>query len=183
MIFPDWANADGAVGRIDNVRFVPKSPSIELYAEGLAEGWYLWDCCGAATFAEVEDEDSGTVIELSFGAGSTVTGIRATAGMDASAAIGGSLQFDFKEVSPPPEGSQWRVKLESSGATTAAEALLTDGGNPAPNSNWQSYRFGLDAVLAGLDLTDLNLILFFPDWGNAEGAIARIDNIRLVQAP
>ena len=183
MIFPDWANADGAVGRIDNVRFVPKSESIDLYAGGLTEGWYLWDCCGAATFAEVEDDESGTVIELSFGAGSTVTGIRATAGMDASAATGGSLQFDFKEVSPPPEGSQWRVKLESSNAATAAEALLTAGGNPTPNNSWQTYSFSFNHELAGLDLSDLNLVLFFPDWGNAEGAIARIDNIRLVQAP
>lgn len=183
MIFPDWANADGAIGRIDNVRFVPKLESIELFADSLAEGWYLWDCCGAATFSEVEDDEQGTVIELSFGAGSTVTGLRATAGMDASAASGGALQFDFKEVSPPPDGSQWRVKLESSNAATAAEAILTAGGNPAPNSDWQSYSFSFDIDLAGLDLSDLNLVLFFPDWGNAEGAIARIDNIRLVQAP
>ena len=75
------------------------------------------------------------------------------------------------------------MKLESSNAATAAEALLTAGGNPTPNNSWQTYSFSFNHELAGLDLSDLNLVLFFPDWGNAEGAVARIDNIRLVQAP
>ena len=184
MIFPDWANADGAVGRIDNVRFVPEVASIELYGDALAEGWFLWDCCAGATFGEVQDdEDHGSVIELSFGAGATVTGIQATAGLDASAAAGGTLEFDFKEVSPPPDGSQWRLKLESSGAATAAEVVLTAAGNPMPGPDWQHYSFGLGVELAGIDISDLKLVMFFPDWGNADGAVARIDNIRLVQAP
>ena len=181
MVFPDWANADGAVGRIDNVRFVPGSDPIELYADAPADGWFLWDCCGAATFGEVvDDAEHGNVIELSFGAGGTVTGLQATAGVDASETAGGTLEFEFKEVSPPPEGSQWRVKLESSEAATAVEALLTAGGNPAPNADWQAYSFGLGVELAGLDISDLKLVLFFPDWENADGAVARIDNVRLV---
>ena len=182
MIFPDWANADGAVGRIDNVRFVPEVASIELYGDALAEGWFLWDCCGAATFGEVTDDDHGSVIELSFHAGATVTGMQATAGLDASAMAGGTLEFDFKEVSPPPDGSLWRLKLESSDAATAAEVLLTAAGNPMPGADWQRYSFDLGVELAGLDLANLKLVMFFPDWGNAEGAVARIDNIRLLQA-
>ena len=182
MIFPDWANADGAVGRIDNVRFVPETAEIELYTDAPAEGWFLWDCCGAATFGEVDDdEEHGSVIELSFGAGGTVTGLQATAGLDASALADGTLEFDFKQVSPPPEGSLWRLKLESSGAATAVEVLMTDGGNPTPGGDWQSYSFGLGVELAGLDFSDLKLVMFFPDWGNADGAVARIDNVRLAQ--
>ena len=181
MIFPDWANADGAVGRIDNVSFVPDVGPIDLYADAPAEGWFLWDCCGAATFGEVEDDDEhGSVIELSFGAGGTVTGLQATSGLDASATAGGMLNFDFKEVSPPPDGSQWHVKLESSGAATAVDILMTAGGNPTPTADWQEYSFELDTEFAGLDLSDLTLVLFFPDWENANGAVARIDNVRLV---
>ena len=181
MIFPDWANADGAVGRIDNMRFVPGSGPVELYADAPAEGWFLWDCCGAATFGEVaDDEEHGNVIELSFGTGGTVTGLQATAGVDASGTAGGTLEFDFKEVSPPPEGSQWHVKLESDGAATAVDILMTAGGNPAPNDGWQAYSYALDTEFAGLDLSDLKLVLFFPDWENANGAVGRIDNVRLV---
>ena len=181
MMFPDWGNADGAVARIDNVRFVPAPAAIDLYADAPAEGWYLWDCCGGATFAEVADDaDRGNVIELAFGAGATVTGLQNASGIDASSAIGGTLEFDFKEVSPSPADSSWRLKLESVGAATFVEVLLTDAGNPMPTSTWQSYSFGFDTALAGLDLSNLNLVMFFPDWGNADGAVARIDNIRLV---
>ena len=182
MVFPDWANADGAVGRIDNVRFAPAGGPVVLYGDAPADGWFLWDCCGAATFAEVEDDDPdrGSVIELRFGAGGTVTGLQATAGVDASALADGALEFDFKEVAPPPDGSQWHVKLESTAAATAVDILMTAGGNPVPDAHWQTYRFGLDTDFAGLDLSDLKLVLFFPDWDNAEGAVARIDDVRLV---
>ena len=188
MIFPDWGNADGAVVRVDNVRFVPAETGpvqiYEIYKDAPDPAWFLWDCCGAATFAEVADDaDHGTVIELSFHPGGTVTGLQAVTGVDASAFAGGTLQFDFKEVAPPPAGSQWRLKLESSNAATFVEVLLTDGGNPPPGPDWQAYSFGLGAELAGLDLSDLKLVLFFPDWENAAGAVARIDNVRLVPAP
>lgn len=181
MIFPDWGNADGAVARIDNVRFVPAAMTIELFADALADGWFLWDCCGAGSFAEVEDDaDHGNVIELSFGAGGTVTGLSATTGVDASGATGGTLEFEFKEVAPPPGDSQWRIKLESSDAVTAVDIAMTTGGNPAPNEYWQNYSYSFATDLAGLDLSDLKLVLFFPDWDRAEGAVGRIDNIRLV---
>ena len=88
MIFPDWTNADGAVGRIDNVRFVPDAAEIELYGDAPAEGWFLWDCCGAATFGEVDDDaEHGSVIELSFGSGGTVTGLQTTVGLDEALAL------------------------------------------------------------------------------------------------
>ena len=164
-----------------DVPFVPASGPIELYGDAPADGWFLWDCCGAATFAEVPDDaEHGNVIELAFAAGGTVTGLQATAGVDASAAAGGTLAFDFKEVSPPPEGSQWHVKLESTGAATAVDILVTAAGNPIPTGYWQAYSFDLDTEFAGLDLSDLKLVLFFPDWGNADGAVARIDNVRLM---
>ncbi len=180
MIFPTWANADGAIGRIDNVRFEPEAVTIELYGDAPAEGWYLWDCCGAATFAEVAEEERGSVIELTFGAGGTVTGLQAATGIDASAVQGGTLVFDFKEVEPPPAGSQWHVKLESSNASTAVDILMTRGGNPQPSAEWQTYSYDLNLEFAALDLSDLKLVLFFPDWENAEGAVARIDNVQLV---
>lgn len=186
MIFPNWGMASGAVARIDNVSFIPPKVEVEstyMFDDMLAEGWLLWDCCGGATFAEVaDDDDHGQVIELTFGAAPTVTGINASQAVDASAFAGGSLQFDFKEVSPPPEGSLWRLKLESDAATTAIEVLFTDSGNPPPRDQWQSYVFDFENDLAGLDLSALKLVMWFPDWGNANGAIARIDNVRLVPA-
>lgn len=189
MIFPDWGNSAGAVVRIDNVRLVgpdtgpPASEDdIEVFADMVSMDWFLWDCCGGATFAEVVDDDAshGNVVELAFSDVPTVTGFQAMSSVDASALAGGSLRFDLKEVTAPPEGSQWRLKAESSDAETFAEVVLTHGGNPAPSASWQSYSFGLSTDLAGLDLANLKLIMIFPDWGNASGAVVRIDNVRLV---
>ena len=181
MIFPNWGNADGAVGRVDNVRLLPKTESVTLYDNSFADGWFLWDCCGGADFEEVaDDEDHGQVIQLSFGAGATVTGLSATVGMDASSATGGTLEFEFKQVIPPPEGSQWRVKMESTDAAKNGEVVLTHAGNPAPSDNWQKYSFVLGTDFPDVDISDLKLVMFFPDWGNADGAIGRIDNVRLV---
>ena len=58
--------------------------------------------------------------------------------------------------------------------------LLTDAGNPVPNAEWQHYRFTLDGDLAGLDLSDVKLVMVFPDWANADGAVVRLDNVRFV---
>ena len=182
LFFPDWGQADGAVARVDNVRLTPpRRREIVLYDNALSSNWYLWDCCAGATFGEVEDDaEHGNVVQLTFHGGGTVTGFQAVDGVDASALANPALQFEFKEVSPPPAGSQWRVKLESSGAATAAEVLMTASGNPPPGAIWQSYRFDLAADFEGLDVTDLKLVLVFPDWENAAGAVGRIDNVRLV---
>ena len=175
---------------LDNVQWLPgdasgggRAAAVVLYDEALADGWSLWDCCGGATFAEVADDaDHGNVVELAFGATGTVTGFQAAEGIDLSRLSSGTLQFDFKEVSPPPAGSSWRLKLESSNAATAVEVLLTAADNPTPGSEWQHYSFSLSDDLAGLDLGDVKLVLIFPDWANADGAVGRIDNVRFVPA-
>ena len=172
--------------QLDNVQWLPgdvpgDAGSRELYGDSVAEGWFLWDCYGGATFGEVDDDaDHGKVVELAFGAGGTVTGFQATEGVDLSGLASGTPEFDLKEVSPPPSGSVWRLKLESSNAATAVEVLLTDAGNPVPNAEWQHYRFTLDGDLAGLDLSDVKLVMVFPDWANADGAVVRLDNVRFV---
>ena len=65
------------------------------------------------------------------------------------------------------------------GAATAVEILLTDGGNPSPSAVWQTYTYDLATLFAGLDLAILKLVMVFPDFGNADGAVARLDNVML----
>jgi len=185
MIFPDFGNADGAVVRLDNVRFAPAPPpAIVVYDNAVASDWALWDCCGGASFGEVADDaEHGNVVELAFNAGGTVTGFEAVTSVDATAAAGGTLEFELFEVNPPPEGSLWRLKLEAVGGATPVEVLMTDGGNPAPTNSWQSYSFDLSNELSGINLAELKLVMFFPDFGNADGAVLRIDNVQFVPAP
>ena len=190
MVFPDWLGQTGAVYRIDNVRLIPgdvPDTMLELlvFGDDLAEGWSLWDCCGSATFGIVDDDDAshGRVAEITFNGSETVSGFEASAPVDASdvSAAGGHLKFDFKAVSPPPEGSVWRLKVESADAATAAEVLLTDHGNPAPNDSWQAYSFPIgEGPLSGVDFATLKLVMVFPDWPSQTGAVYRIDNVRFV---
>ena len=187
---------------LDNIRWVagtPAPPMVpvndpnrfilfddEVFADenGLSPAWILWDCCGAGTFSIVdEDAGRGTVVELSWGAGGTVTGFSANDSLDASELAGGTLQFDMKAVSPPPEGADWLLKVESPNAATEAQVELATGDNPTPNEAWQSYSFTLDGDLAALDKSAVKLVLIFPTWQMANGAVARIDNVRFVAAP
>ncbi|MYA16364.1 MAG: hypothetical protein F4Z28_06090 [Gammaproteobacteria bacterium] len=160
VVFPT-AQSSALTFQLDNVQWLPggapgSAGAVVLYDEAVADGWFLWDCCGAATFGEVmDDADHGNVVELAFGAGGTVTGFQAVEGVDISALASGTLEFDFKEVSPPPSGSVWRLKLESSNAAIFVEVLLTAAGNPEPGTDWQHYRFTLSGDLAGLDLSDV----------------------------
>ena len=173
--------------QLDNIQWLSgEGPSggagaVELYRDSVADGWFLWDCCGGATFGEVDDDaEHGRVVELSFGATGTVTGFQAIEGVDVSALASGTLEFDFKQVSPPPAGSVWRLKLESSTTSTAVEVVLTHADNPEPGADWQHYRFTLSGDLARLDLSDVKLVMIFPDWANADGAVGRVDNVRFV---
>lgn len=151
---------------------------------GLSPAWTLWDCCGAGAHRIVdEDADRGQVVELSWGAGGTVTGFSANDSLDVTELAGGTLQFDMRAVSPPPEGAKWMLKVESPDAATVVEVELALGENPTPNEAWQSYSFTLDVDLAALDKSAVKLVLIFPRWGMADGAVARIDNVRFVAAP
>lgn len=158
--------------------------------------WPAWDCCGGSNPALVADPDRGNVYEFLVGATPTVNGfvtrsafIKDPAGVptpfDASPmAATGSLTFDMQLISAPNNASApWLVKVESSEGSTAAEVNLTVGG-PAPVvGQWQSYSFPLSTLAAaGLDLAAIDVVMVFPAWGSGEGAVYRIDNVKIGQA-
>ena len=96
---------------------------------------------------------------------------------------GGTLQLDMKAVADPPSGAGWRLKVEAPSGATPVEIALDQGDNPAVTDEWQSYSFTLDGDLGVLDKSAVKLVLIFPKWGMAEGAVARVDNVRFVAAP
>lgn len=169
----------------DPNRFVLFDHEVFADSDGLSPAWELWDCCNGADYGTVDEDPRGKVVELSWRAGATVTGFRASGSgsLDVSALAGGTLQFDMKAMSPPPEGAAWLLKVESINAGTAAEVQLALGDNPEPTDAWQSYTFTLDGDLAALDKSAVKLVLIFPTWEMADGAVARIDNVRFVAAP
>jgi len=189
MIFPAWGTGEGAVHRVDNAKMYDPSASagdeITIFQNTAADMWSIWDCCGGSTpTEEIDDADHGTVAEFVIGSAPTVMGFLADDGIsfDASAILAnGVVQFEMKVVTPPNNpDAVWTFKIESTGAATAVELPLSQSveGEVPVNGQWQTYTFTLQSLFAaGLDISDINVLMMFPAWGTGEGAVYRIDNV------
>lgn len=198
MIFPAWQTGEGAIYRVDNARIydpnatsgggggAPSGPLLQVFAEGVNEGWPLWDCCGGTTpTVEMDDADHGAVAEFQIldnngtvlGFFSRDTGSPFNAG---SIITTGVLQFEMKVNNPPSGETTWLLKVEANGNTSSAEVPLNtsqEGADPV-TGEWQTYTFDLLSLAdAGLDVTGIDVIMVFPAWQTGEGAIYRIDNM------
>lgn len=190
MIFPAWGTGEGAVFRVDNVRIYDPSslPGLTVFADGENPDWPMWDCCAGSTPAEVDDGSSkGIVAEFAIGAASeTVLGFLAEDGaeFDASEFLeNGVIRFDMKLVTAPNDSTTpWRFKVESLGASTALELGLEESeeGMSPVVGQWQTYTYSLnDLFNGGVDISAIDVLMVFPAWGTGEGAVFRIDNVRI----
>lgn len=191
MIFPAWGAGDGAIYRVDNVKiYDPTASSVDndvLLADAPATGWSMWDCCAGSTpTLENDDTDHGMTAEYIIGAQPTVVGLFAEDGVfvDASAIlVNGVVKFDLKVITPPNDASAaWLFKIEANDASTFAELALNkslEGVDPVVGE-WQTYTFPLQTLFdAGLDISGIDVLMFFPAWGTGEGAVYRIDNVAI----
>ena len=192
MVFPAWGTGEGAVYRLDNIMIydpssVPAANGLTLFRDDQNADWPIWDCCGGSTPTVEQDGDNGAVAEFVIGAAPTVMGFLANEGaaFDASAMLqDGVVRFDMKVVTAPNDSSSvWKFKIESSGAATAVELDLTasvEGAEPV-TGEWQTFTFTLmDLFEAGLDVSDINVVMVFPAWGTGDGAVYRIDNAEIL---
>ncbi len=155
-----------------------KTPAKLIFEKINEQDWTVWDCCAGAEFRQINDPQvTRPVVEFKFANAPTAPGFIAPGPINMSDYAGGTLEFDFKQITAPPPGSSWFLKLEAD--ITAAQVALTDGG-PTPNNNWQHYTFSLASQMTNADLSNIKRILVFPDWGKAEGAVMRIDNVKFV---
>jgi len=192
MVFPAWGTGEGAVYRLDNVMIydpasLPAPQGIVIYDNAQNPEWPIWDCCAGSTPTEEQDDAShGMVAEFVIGASPTVMGFLADDGVyyDASAILQtGVVQFDLKMVNAPNDAaSVWKFKIESGDTTTAVELDLSasqEGVSPA-TGQWQTYTFSLlDLFNAGLDISQIDVLMIFPAWGTGDGAVYRIDNVSI----
>lgn len=192
MVFPAWGAGEGAVYRLDNIMIydptsVPAAMGLTVYDNAENTEWPMWDCCGGSTPTEQDDgAEHGMVAEFSIGAEPTVMGFLANddAEFDASNLLQtGVISFDLKVVTAPTDSSgEWLFKVESLGASTEAEFALTasEEGVAPTVGEWQTYTFTLlDLFDAGLDISSIDVLMIFPTWGTGEGAVYRVDNVRI----
>lgn len=191
MIFPAWGTGDGAVYRVDEARIYNPSAGndgLTVFENNIASGWSLWDCCAGTTPTIVSaDAPYGSVAQFEIpGWPETVLGFLADEGVnyDASPLVAnGAISFDMRIVSQPTAGpTDWFFKVESTGAATAVELPLADGnyGTAPVAGEWARYNFPLQELFdAGLDISDINVLMIFPAWGTGQGVVYQIDNVQI----
>jgi beta-glucanase (GH16 family) len=180
---------------------IPVPPSdgvarnLTIFDNAANPSWPGWDCCGGSTPTVVNDSGRGGVMEFKVGAAPTVNGfisraefIKDAAGVpspfDASPLLEtGNLSFAMQLVSAPNNPSAvWKVKVESNNGATAVEVDIntsTEGKTPAVGV-WQNYTFPLKQLAAaGLDLSAIDVVMIFPAWGSGEGAVYRVDDVKI----
>ncbi len=195
MIFPAWGQGAGAIYRVDNVKIYDPNASEGftgqiLFSDTVKDKWMLWDCCGGSTpTIENDDTSHGMTIEFKVGEQPTVLGLFAEDGhfIDASSLYErGVVQFEVKVVSAPANAdARWMFKIESLEAASFAEFALEDSreGEKPVVGEWQTYTYSLkDLSDAGLDISAIDILMFFPTWGAGEGAVYRVDNV-MIKAP
>ncbi len=192
MIFPAWGTGEGAVYRADNVKiFDPNAASgfvgHVLFAEETLTDWSIWDCCGGST-PTVENDDAahGLTAEFVIGATPTVMGLLADEDiyLDATNLLSnGVVQFDMKVVTPPNDSSAiWKFKIEAGDTSSAVELDLTESeeGLAPVTGEWQTYTYSVQSLFdAGLDISQIDVLMVFPAWGTGEGAVYRLDNVMI----
>ena len=189
MVFPTWGTGNGTVFRLDNVMIydpssMPAAPGLTLFKDASNPEWPIWDCCGGSTPQEVEDDTThGTVAEFSIGAAPTVMGFLANEGVyfDASNMLqNGAIRFEMKVVSAPADpNAVWKFKVEAGDVTSEVELDLSQSleGVLPETGEWQTYTYRLqDLFDAGLDISQIDVVMIFPAWGTGEGAVYRVDN-------
>ncbi|WP_394229044.1 family 16 glycosylhydrolase [Shewanella colwelliana] len=196
MVFPAWGSGNGAEYLMDEVKIARPNttlPSVVIFADNENPDWPMWDCCGGSTPTVVSDDaEHGIVSEFSIGSEPTVMGYTnrtefggSGATFDASAIFEkGLIQFDLKVVNAPTTpDAPWLFKVESNNGDSAAEVALTASVEGlAPTAEWQTFSFSLaDLSAAGLDISAIDVLMIFPAWGQGEGAVYRIDNVKISQ--
>jgi beta-glucanase (GH16 family) len=197
MIFPTWGTGNGAVFRVDNL-IISKpdgdtgtSASVVIFDETNRADWLAWDCCtGSTPSVEADDGDHNNVVEFGI-TGETVMGFStrdshgATGGLpfDASSIVtAGTISFELKMTASPGD-VPWKFKIESNEAETAVEIDLSTSieGHATPELGvWQTYTFNIaDLVDAGLDPSAIDVVMMYPAWGQGNGAVYRVDNVRI----
>jgi beta-glucanase (GH16 family) len=186
VIFPGWGDQQGVRFQLDNARI--ELDTLVIYENAISH-WNIGVCCGGVIATElVDDVDPahGNVVQFSYSTDTTVTFFQSATPMDLSGWAGGTVEFDLL-VLAQPAGANWMMKVDCEFPCGTGDVPLINSieGVPPPLGSWQHYTFRVDDLVArGLQLHHVNTpLVIFPAWGNQNGTLFRVDNIRLIKAP
>ncbi|MEW6990158.1 family 16 glycosylhydrolase [Colwelliaceae bacterium 6441] len=183
--FPTWGNMNGFVAQIDNVRFTtpPTASVLDVFIDSDTE--FVaghWAASGDIAIEDVDaGGDHGTVKQFTFNTDEGLGYFQSTDTADVSAYS--NLEFDVFVVTDTG-ASDFIIKMDCVHPCSSGDFPVA---KPAQGV-WTSYSIPLADLVdhdgSVLDLSIVNTPLaFFPTWGNMNGFVAQIDNVRFTAPP
>ena len=179
VFFPTWGNMNGFVAQIDNVRFTATLAPLEVFVDNdtdFVAGH--WAANGDVAIEDVDaGGDHGIVKQFTFNTDEAVAYFQSGDDTtDVSAYT--MLEFDVFVVNDNG-AADFIIKMDCINPCSSGDFPIA---KPAQGV-WTSYRIPLADLIANngsvLDLSLINTpLVFFPTWGNMNGFIAQIDNVR-----
>ncbi|WP_114324894.1 putative Ig domain-containing protein [Candidatus Colwellia aromaticivorans] len=147
--------------------------------------WPLWgDSAATTTIITDADATYGEVANFVI-TGNTVAGFNnrdaAGAAFDIPAGTT-TFEFDLKMTKQPDAGVvDWKVKLEGSTEGDGTEVIFTTSneGQAPVLDTWMHYTFNV----GNFNVTDIDLVMIFPDWSTGTGAEYNVDNVMFNVTP
>jgi hypothetical protein len=178
VFFPAWGDQQGVVFQIDNMRFAPAPLVADVFVNELDSSWDkgIFNGGDHAELTEVTLDDGNKVWEFNYKADgeNTVTIIESSSANDFSEFT--SLQFDLKVLNYGANTSGFKLKLEGEGQTPEMFA-----GQPTIDT-WETIKISMaDFTADGFDASTVQKIVFFPAWGDQQGVVFQVDNMKFVK--
>ena len=173
--------------KIDNIRFVKNAASlisVNIF-DDIEHAPYALGTYSASGDVVIEDIDSGDnnhglVKQLTFNTNESVAYFQSETGIDVSSFV--NVEFDLYVVTDPRVEQNFMIKVESFHPSTSGDFAI----ETPVTGGWTSYVIPLSDLVANtdssLDLTNVNTPLaIFPEWGNQQGVVMQVDNVRLTK--
>jgi hypothetical protein len=140
--------------------------------------WDSWIGSGSVDMELIEDAERGTVIQTTFGTNEAVVYFQAPATYDLSDWADGLVEFDLRVLDAGRAGGIL-IRIDCVHPCSSGDYSI---GMPELGE-WTNYAVPIRDLLtnsgSSLDLAFVNTpLVLFPSWGNQQGAVIQIDNVR-----
>ena len=159
-----------------------------VFENAAQQAWAAWINDGGSIEVVTDDDDHDQATKFTL-TGPSVAGFTARDGdgavggmpFDASAiASTGSITFELKMLKAPDAGVvDWKLKVEGAGFSELSLSASVEGHATPLLDTWQTYTFPISA-LTGLDPSNMDLFMVFPNYNDAAGAEYLLDNVKII---
>jgi beta-glucanase (GH16 family) len=135
---------------------------------------------GSVDMNLITEDERGIVANLAFNTNESVVYWQSPFEFDISEF--NHVEFDLKVVHDPRESGGFMMKMDCVYPCGTGDVPI----EPAPIGEWKTFVFDLADLVShpgsSLELSKVNTpLVIFPEWGNQNGVVLRVDNLRLAR--